>query len=116
MLGIDIVDIEQIKVVYDKHGRHFLDKILTPREINDLLKCSPKIFFHRLAYYFAAKEAVFKACGDSHLGWKDIIIRRMNPHPEVEIQRSDFRSKISLTFSATRDIVIAQAVVSHPHP
>jgi len=112
MIGIDIVDIRQIKAVYDKHGRHFLDKILTPREISDLLKCNPRVFSRRLGYYFAAKEAVFKACGDNYLGWKDIIVRRINPTPVIEIQKSGFAPKISLTFSATRDMVIAQAVIT----
>ncbi len=111
MLGIDIVDIEQVKSVYDKHGRHFLDKILTPKEISDLLKSNPRVFFQRLGYYFAAKEAVFKACGDAKLGWKDIILRRIRPTPVIEIQKSDFQARIILTFSSTRDMVMAQAVV-----
>ena len=58
-LGTDIVEVARIAKIYEKFGVHFLNKILTPAEIEQL--CPPKP--ERIAGLFAAKEAAVKALG-----------------------------------------------------
>jgi len=112
MLGVDIVSLKEIEKVYVKHGTAFLEKILVPAEIAELKRSGGRVFIRLLGYYFAAKEAIFKACGDAQLGWAEINISGINKIPNVQIKRPSFAHNISLTFSFSRDMVIAQALVT----
>ncbi|MDR3319391.1 MAG: holo-ACP synthase [Desulfovibrio sp.] len=58
-LGTDIVEILRLERVYTRFGRRFLEKILTPREL-DTLPATPAT---TVAGRFAAKEAAVKALG-----------------------------------------------------
>ncbi|MCC7494750.1 MAG: holo-ACP synthase [Fimbriimonadaceae bacterium] len=62
--GIDIVAIDRIASLYQRHGERFLARLLTPTE-----RAAVAALAHpeaRLAGRFAAKEAVMKALGT---GW-----------------------------------------------
>jgi len=111
MLGIDIVEVNQVKKIYDKHERLFLEKVLTLDEIDELLAKNKRLFFQHLSCFIAAKEAIFKALSDDNLFWRDITIVGLPANCTVRIKQKDYSQKIALTFSATRDIVIAQALV-----
>jgi holo-[acyl-carrier protein] synthase len=57
-VGVDLIEIERIRRVVDRHGERFLGRIYTPLELAR--------YRHRLselAARFAAKEAVSKALG-----------------------------------------------------
>jgi len=112
MIGIDVVEIDQIKNIYEKHGRAFLDKILTVEETDELLRLHCRVLPRALGIYFAAKEAIFKAVSDDNLSWKDIVLENIMAQPRIHIRRDGWHKKISLTFSFTRDIVMAQALVA----
>lgn len=58
-LGIDIAEMARLAKVYDKFGRRFLEKILTPAELATL----PVQALPYIAGRFAAKEAAVKALG-----------------------------------------------------
>lgn len=58
-LGIDIAEMARIAKVYEKFGRRFLDKFLTPAELASL----PARALPYIAGRFAAKEAAVKALG-----------------------------------------------------
>jgi len=58
-LGIDLVEINRIKNVYQRFGHKFCSRVLTPFEIENI--SSPVEFY--LAARFAAKEALVKALG-----------------------------------------------------
>ncbi|EGW52611.1 MAG: holo-[acyl-carrier-protein] synthase [Desulfovibrio fairfieldensis] len=58
-LGIDIAEMARLAKVYDKFGRRFLEKILTPAELAAL----PAQALPYIAGRFAAKEAAVKALG-----------------------------------------------------
>ncbi|UCB56635.1 MAG: 4'-phosphopantetheinyl transferase superfamily protein [Candidatus Omnitrophota bacterium] len=109
MLGIDIVDIERVKNIYRKHGELFLEKILTSEEISDLFAGRKKEFFKTLCCYIACKEAIFKACSEENLEWKEIIIRNIKTKPLISIARPTFKKIIQLSFSVNSDMAIAQA-------
>ncbi len=69
--GVDLIEIERVRDVLDRHGDRFRQRCYTAREID---YCG-----RRLAEYavrFAAKEAVMKALGTGArgLGWKEIEI------------------------------------------
>jgi holo-[acyl-carrier protein] synthase len=69
--GVDLIEIDRIAEMVSRHGKHYLDRIYTPAEIELCGKRSES-----LAGRFAAKEAVVKAlgCGIGEVQWKEIEI------------------------------------------
>ncbi|MCX7857152.1 MAG: holo-ACP synthase [Deltaproteobacteria bacterium] len=59
MIGIDIVDTQRIKKLFEKKGEKFLDRILSQEEKDYVLK--KKRFVESISGIFAAKEAFMKA-------------------------------------------------------
>lgn len=58
--GIDLVEIRRIRRVTERHGQHFISKILTKAEMDQLPASNP---VPRIAALFAGKEAAVKALG-----------------------------------------------------
>ncbi len=74
-LGVDIVEVERIRKLFQKFGERFLGRIFTTNEINYCF--SRKNSFHSLAGRFAVKEAVLKALGigmTSGFSFRDIEV------------------------------------------
>jgi holo-[acyl-carrier protein] synthase len=69
--GIDLIEISRIEEVVSRHGKHYLERIYTPAELE---LCGKRA--ESLAGRFAAKEAVAKAlgCGIGEVDWKEIEI------------------------------------------
>jgi holo-[acyl-carrier protein] synthase len=69
--GVDLIEISRIEEVIARHGRHYLERIYTPAELE---QCGRRV--ESLAGRFAAKEAVAKAlgCGIGDVAWKEIEI------------------------------------------
>jgi phosphopantetheinyl transferase (holo-ACP synthase) len=114
MIGIDIVEVERIKNIYQKHGLPFLEKLLDRQEINELPTERSSCFFRKLSCYIASKEAIYKACFDQDLGWKDIIIRNIAETPIIYIKKSDVTHKIKLAYTIDKEVVISQALMIRP--
>tara|TARA_B100000686_G_scaffold342366_1_gene421368 strand:+ start:514 stop:891 length:378 start_codon:yes stop_codon:yes gene_type:complete len=72
-IGIDIIEIDRIASVLNKHPKRFLEKIFTDYEIN-YCKGRPA----QLAARFASKEAGMKALGTGirGVGWREIEVQR----------------------------------------
>lgn len=73
--GIDIVECERIKGVWDRHGERFLRRVFTEGEIRYCL--AKKDPLPSLAGRFAAKEAVLKVLGTGWrgaIGWTDVEV------------------------------------------
>ena len=70
-IGIDLIDIERMQSVIERHGDHFLSRVFTSRELAEVGE-KPQ----SLAARFAAKEAVTKALGTGigRVTWHDIEI------------------------------------------
>ena len=69
--GVDLIEINRIEEVIARHGKHYLERIYTPAELE---QCGKRA--ESLAGRFAAKEAVAKALG-SGIGdvlWKEIEV------------------------------------------
>jgi holo-[acyl-carrier protein] synthase len=60
-IGTDVVQVERIKLVYERFGEKFVERLLLPQEIELFRKYSRPVRF--LAMRFAAKEAIVKAMG-----------------------------------------------------
>jgi len=74
-VGVDIVEIERVHDLVERHGASFLNKVFTPAEI-ELCQDRPRSAEH-FAARFAAKEAVVKALGTGFqkgVMWKDIQV------------------------------------------
>ncbi len=69
--GVDLIEIARIEEVVARHGKHYLERIYTPAELE---YCGKRA--ESLAGRFAAKEAVAKAlgCGIGDVNWKEIEI------------------------------------------
>jgi holo-[acyl-carrier protein] synthase len=69
--GVDLIEIARIKEVVARHGKHWLERIFTPDELD---YCGKRV--ESLAGRFAAKEAVAKALrsGIGDISWKEIEI------------------------------------------
>ncbi len=61
--GIDIVEVNRIKDLYERYGLTFLRKVYTEREVDKVMKNCFKKKIQKLSGIFAAKEAVSKAIG-----------------------------------------------------
>jgi len=88
-LGIDIVDNNRIKKIYNKFGDKFLNKIYTINEINYITQNKNKLIY-RLANRFAAKEAFYKALGHSKHetipNWKEAeIVNSIGGKPFIKV-------------------------------
>jgi holo-[acyl-carrier protein] synthase len=74
--GVDIVELDRIRRVLERHGERFLARIYTSEEITRYGERLPE-----LAARFAAKEAVSKALGvglnhmSAHgIGWREVEV------------------------------------------
>lgn len=69
--GVDLIEIARIEEVVTRHGKHYLERVFTPAELE---YCGKRA--ESLAGRFAAKEAVAKALGTGigDVSWKEIEI------------------------------------------
>jgi len=69
--GVDLIEIARIEEVISRHGKHYLERIYTPAELE---QCGKRA--ESLAGRFAAKEAAAKAlgCGIGDVSWQDIEV------------------------------------------
>jgi holo-[acyl-carrier protein] synthase len=69
--GVDLIEIARIEEVVARHGKHYLERIYTPAELE---YCGKRA--ESLAGRFAAKEAAVKAlgCGIGDVSWKEIEV------------------------------------------
>ena len=82
-VGIDIIEVERVRKVFEKHGERFLHRVFTD---NEILQCRGKAT--RLAGRFAAKEAISKALGTGLHGvkWREMeIVQLRSGRPSVRL-------------------------------
>lgn len=70
-VGVDLVEIDRIRSVLERHRERFRTRVFTPAELA-ISRDRP----HQLAARFAAKEATMKALGTGirGVGWRDIEV------------------------------------------
>jgi holo-[acyl-carrier protein] synthase len=69
--GIDLIEIDRVAEVVSRHGKHYLERVYTPAELE---QCGVRA--ESLAGRYAAKEAAAKAlgCGIGEVEWKEIEV------------------------------------------
>ena len=67
-IGVDVVDVLEVRRAIDQHGEAYVGRVFTEGEARFCrAAASPDATAHRFAAIFAAKEALLKA-----LGWRDL--------------------------------------------
>ena len=92
-IGFDLCNPKRIEEIYKRFGSKFLKRVLTEKEIDELLNSkSKKTLIHRLAGRYSAKEAIAKLFGTGigkTLGFQDIeILRGDNGQPKVVLKEA----------------------------
>jgi holo-[acyl-carrier protein] synthase len=115
-IGIDLVDVEEIRRAIAGHGDRYLRRIYTDRELADS-NARPR----QLAACFAAKEATMKALGrrDEALAWQSIELTIAAPHGSPSLRFSGGAAALALELgiscahvSITHQIDYAAAIVT----
>lgn len=82
-VGIDIIEVDRVRKVFERHGERFLKRVFTEIEV---WQCRGKIT--RLAGRFAAKEAMSKALGTGMHGvaWHEMeVVQLRSGRPSVRL-------------------------------
>ncbi len=82
-VGIDIIEVDRVRKVYEHHGERFLRRVFSDDEVR---QCRGKVT--RLAGRFAAKEAISKALGTGMRGvkWREMeIVQLRSGRPTVRL-------------------------------
>lgn len=119
-VGIDIIEIDRIRLAVERRGDRFLDKVFTNSEKH---YCNAKPNrFASFAARFAAKEAVLKAIGTGlgSCAWKDVeITREDGQRPEVllggtaaDLAKEKGISVVLISMSHNRSQAVAFAVAA----
>ena len=110
--GIDIIEVKRITQAIERWGEGFLNHVFTKEEIAYSKK--QKFPHQHFAGRFAAKEAVFKALqNNDQVTWKDIeITHDKGGKPKCIFNRKNFKKKIFVSISHTKNYAIASALVS----
>ena len=111
-IGIDIIEIDRIQKAIDRWGESFLKHVFNNEEIEYAKK--RKFPTQHYAARFAAKEAVYKAFGDNlTLNWKDMtILNDKNGKPYCRLKNDQFKDKILLSISHTKNYAVANALIT----
>lgn len=112
--GIDLVEIERLRSVIQRHGKRFLTRVYTPQELAEVGKNPAS-----LAARFAAKEAVAKALGTGIgvVDWQEIeVLRGSDRQPVLQLHGKAARlaQELNLTtwsLSLSHTHTMATAVV-----
>ncbi len=119
-IGIDIVDIQRIAKLRQRHGNKLKHTVFLPAELDYCLARANTD--ECLAARFAAKEAVMKALGT---GWAEgvsfmgiEVVIEESGKPEVRLHGATLEKaralgigKIHLSLSHARETAVAQAVI-----
>jgi len=119
-IGTDIVALERLRSVWERHGERFAARILTPGEQRRCLAQREPWRF--LAKRFAAKEAIAKSLGCGigiALSWQDLQIDsdpagaplvRLSPRAQA-LAQSRGGSRVLVSISDERDYAVAFAAL-----
>ena len=116
--GVDLCEVQRIKDAIERHGRRFLERVYTDREIAYAERKANK--YERYAARFAAKEAGMKALGTGWRGgiaWKDFEVSNLpsgRPTLQFHGKAEEFAQELAVTnisLSITHTQFQAMAIV-----
>jgi phosphopantetheine--protein transferase-like protein len=112
-VGVDLVSQSRVKQFLSHHGDYVRERFLNPAERRSFKRLTVQGF----AELFTAKEAFFKACGESWMGLEGFqgmrMKRRQGDHFEMEWQTGRARKcyRGEGHFFRSGDLVGAQAMI-----
>jgi holo-[acyl-carrier protein] synthase len=116
--GVDLCEVQRIKEAIMRHGRRFVERIYTPREI--AYAESKANLYERYAARFAAKEAGMKALGTGWRGgvrWRDFEVTNLpsgRPTLQFHGKAAEFAQKLgveNISLSMTHTSLQGMALV-----
>ena len=117
--GVDLCEVPRIEAAIERHGRRFLERIFTPREIAYAEGRANR--FERYAARFAAKEAGMKALGTGWHGvaWRDFEVSNLpsgrptlNFHGKAAgIARQLGVRRVALSITHTKEQALAMVIL-----
>ncbi len=118
-LGIDITEVDRIRVAIERRGEALVKRVFTPAEIAYCQRHRDS--YERFAGRFAAKEAAMKALGTGWRGgvrWLDIeVTRQSSGKPGLKLSgvAQRFAEKlevknITLTITHSGNMALAQVI------
>ncbi len=119
-LGIDLVGVDRIRRLLDRHGERFLRRCFTDGEVRRTGDAE------HVAGLIAAKEAAFKALGtgwSDGVGWRQVRVRRTaGGGPDLELsgaaaaRAADLHAtRLHLTVTHDHGLAVAVVVLEAPH-
>lgn len=119
-MGTDLVEVDRIRLAFERYGDKFLGRIYTARE--SAYAMSKKNFAERLAARFAVKEAGMKAIGTGWrrgVTWKDFeVVNEPGGRPTLRLTGVAARvadglavRRISVSITHTQAMAIAVVVL-----
>jgi holo-[acyl-carrier protein] synthase len=120
--GVDLCEVDRIKDAITRHGRRFVERIFTEREIAYAQQKAN--LYERYAARFAAKEAGMKALGTGWRGgvaWRDFeVINLPSGRPTLQFhgKAAEYAQKlgvknISLSLTHTKVEAMAQVILEN---
>jgi len=112
MIGCDIIEIDRIKNAIEKYGERFINRILTPKELEIFEKRNRSLQF--FSGRFAAKESIsksFKTGIGKELSFKDIEILNSEKGDPIVFIKGARRKDIEVSISHGRDYSIAVSII-----
>ena len=105
-MGIDLVDVDDVRDSLRVHGERYLQRIYTEREIEDC-RGRPE----RLAERFAAKEAALKVLceADEPVAWREIEVHGTTLH--LLGRAAELAAEMKFAVSSSHEGPIAAAIV-----
>jgi len=116
--GVDLCEVARIKDAIVRHGRRFVERVYTEREI--AYAESKANLYERFAARFAAKEAAMKAIGTGWHGgvrWRDFeVINLPSGRPTLQFhgKAAEYLERLgvrNISLSLTHTSVQAMAIV-----
>ncbi len=110
--GVDITEVRRIRQAIEKWGKDFSKRVFTPTELKNAKNKTS--FYQHLAGRFAAKEAIFKAAGDSRLSWQDIQIynNRQGKPVCMFLNGKGKNIEVHISISHVKTYAVASAVIT----
>lgn len=118
--GIDLCEVGRIRQAVERHGRRFVERVFTPREI--VYAERKANLYERYAARFAAKEAGMKALGTGWHGgvrWQDFeVVNLSSGRPTLslhgraaEIASAMGVERVSLSLTHTGEQAMAMVIL-----
>ncbi len=117
-IGTDIIEVERIKNICEKYGKHFLNRIYTPIEQEYCESFNDTKYLHYAAR-FAMKESFSKAIGTGitrGFKFKEVgIVNEKSGQPRVvldgQLKEKWGHCKIHVSLSHTEDNAVAYLII-----